>query len=1030
MDSNFNSIKKYDIFNFLDEHTVIPGQIHTHTSMNNPKGSYFIKSSELDIFYELYKEAIFNDIDLHITEKHEEISPMIIDLDFKFEVDTPERKHTEKHIKKIVQLYIEEICNLFNIEIDDKKLTSFVFERNEIYKCKGIKKDGVHIMFPFIISYSNAQFYIRDNILKKIGEIINELQFKNTIAEVVDRCILLPNSSWLLYESNKSIPEVKNNRYKLKYIYDENAELIPFETYFQDENINLSRFFSIREKNESDLISVKEDKLPILEINKKKTLKKKSINPINYNPEKIKELVSILNEIRSDNYSQWLEVGWALHNIDPNSQELLDIWIEFSMKSPKFKDGVCEKEWERSKNEGLTIACLHYWAKIDNRKKYIEFLDKDIDKYIDISIKTQSNYDIALVLFKMNEYDFKYSDNEWYIFKNHIWHREMDGMSLRQKISTELVKKYANLMTFYNKVISNHEVSDEEKEEYKKKNIVVLEVIKKLKTTAFKENVMKECKELFCDKEFIKKIDTNPYLLGFANGVYDLKKGELRDGRPDDYMEMSTDIDKIDFDDSHECWSDLKNFLETTFVDEEVRSYFLTYMASCLQGHNAEEKFRIWTGIGCHAFNTEITMFDGTLKKVQNIITGDKLMGDDLTERNVIQLIRGKSDMYKFYGDSFDEFIVNGEHILCLTKENNNTILEVSVRNFLNFQKKEDYYLYNTDRKLFKFNIINADDGNFYGFELDNNNRYIMGNGIVTHNSNGKSKILELFVHSLGNYAIKFPITMLTGKRAQSNACTPEIVQSKGKRFGYFEEPSENERINAGLLKEFTGGDKIKARALHKEPIEFKPQFKLALLCNEMPEVPPNDSGTWRRMEVIEFKSRFCDNPKENHEFPIDKQLSEKLRNWKELFMALLLDNYYAKYRYNIENGQNGIKVPMEVIKFTLEYQKQCDLYTDFITEILDETKENNDFMDITQLYDEFKVWYQDVFNNNKIPSKVEFKKYLEKRYTKKRVTSSGLRGFKFKVKFDKKNPNNINNNINVNIFQENEVQLQTMSGY
>jgi P4 family phage/plasmid primase-like protien len=294
------------------------------------------------------------------------------------------------------------------------------------------------------------------------------------------------------------------------------------------------------------------------------------------------------------------------------------------------------------------------------------------------------------------------------------------------------------------------------------------------------------------------------------------------------------------------------------------------------------------------------------------------------------------------------------------------------------------------------------------------------------HGSNGKSKILELFMSCLGNYVIKFPITLLTGKRAASNACTPEVVDSKGKRFAYLDEPGENEKINIGLLKEFTGGDKIKARGLYKEAIEFKPQFKLTLLCNEIPEVPPNESGTWRRMEVIEFKSRFCDNPKEDHEFPIDKYLSEKMKNWKELFMALLLDVYYVKYK------KSGIKVPLEVIKFTLEYQKQCDLYTDFITEILDETKENNDFMDITQIYDEFKVWYQDVFNNNKIPSKVEFKKYLEKRYTKKRVTSAGLRGFKFKVKFDKKNPNNMNNNINVNvnISQENEGPLQTMSGY
>ena len=44
-------------------------------------------------------------------------------------------------------------------------------------------------------------------------------------------------------------------------------------------------------------------------------------------------------------------------------------------------------------------------------------------------------------------------------------------------------------------------------------------------------------------------------------------------------------------------------------------------------------------------------------------------------------------------------------------------------------------------------------------------------------------------------------------------------------------------------MKEFTGGDKVYARGLHKDPIEFKPQWKLALLCNDIPEVPPHDSG-------------------------------------------------------------------------------------------------------------------------------------------------------------------------------------------
>ena len=291
------------------------------------------------------------------------------------------------------------------------------------------------------------------------------------------------------------------------------------------------------------------------------------------------------------------------------------------------------------------------------------------------------------------------------------------------------------------------------------------------------------------------------------------------------------------------------------------------------------------------------------------------------------------------------------------------------------------------------FKINRVEDNNFYGFELDGNHRYLMGDFTVTHNSNGKSKILELFVHAFGNYTIKFPITLLTGKRAASNACTPEILQSRGKRFGYFEEPSENERINTGMLKEFTGGDKIKARGLHKDPIEFKPQFKTALLCNDVPKAPPNDTGYWRRTEVIEFKSKFCENPKESFEFPIDKNLSEKMKNWKELFMALLLDVYYEKYK------KEGIKVPYEVIKFTMEYQKQCDLYSDFISENLENTNVMTDLINISELYDEFKIWYENTFSNHKYPSKIEFKEYLKKVYTSKKVTHNEMKGFKLKPK-------------------------------
>ena len=55
----------------------------------------------------------------------------------------------------------------------------------------------------------------------------------------------------------------------------------------------------------------------------------------NYNIERIGEYINILAKERADCYTSWMEVGWALHNINPNDIQLLNYWIEFSKKSPK-----------------------------------------------------------------------------------------------------------------------------------------------------------------------------------------------------------------------------------------------------------------------------------------------------------------------------------------------------------------------------------------------------------------------------------------------------------------------------------------------------------------------------------------------------------------------------------------------------------------------------------------------------------------------------------------------------------------------
>jgi len=68
----------------------------------------------------------------------------------------------------------------------------------------------------------------------------------------------------------------------------------------------------------------------------------------------------------------------------------------------------------------------------------------------------------------------------------------------------------------------------------------------------------------------------------------------------------------------------------------------------------------------CHGADTPIIMYDGTIKKVQDIQEGDLLMGDDSTARRVFSLARGRDIMYEVTNVKGERYIVNSEHILSL----------------------------------------------------------------------------------------------------------------------------------------------------------------------------------------------------------------------------------------------------------------------------------------------------------------------------------------------------------------------------
>lgn len=108
---------------------------------------------------------------------------------------------------------------------------------------------------------------------------------------------------------------------------------------------------------------------------------------------------------------------------------------------------------------------------------------------------------------------------------------------------------------------------------------------------------------------------------------------------------------------------------------------------------------------GCHAKDTEILMYDGSIKYVQDIVIGDQLMGDDSTPRKVLSLYRGNQAMVKIIPNKGDSFIVNEDHILSLKKTNTPgkypgmpLVVNISIKDYIKTNRhfKHLYKLYRT----------------------------------------------------------------------------------------------------------------------------------------------------------------------------------------------------------------------------------------------------------------------------------------------------------------------------------------------
>lgn len=209
---------------------------------------------------------------------------------------------------------------------------------------------------------------------------------------------------------------------------------------------------------------------------------------------------------------------------------------------------------------------------------------------------------------------------------------------------------------------------------------------------------------------------------------------------------------------------------------------------------------------------------------------------------------------------------------------------------------------------------------------------------------NGKSTALETFAHLLGDYAKSArPDSFAQRQTANGSGPSEDIARLVGARFVNVAEPDRRLVLSVALVKSLTGNDLITARSLHENSIEFRPQFKLFINCNTLPQVTDPTIFNSGRVRVLPFMRHF-----EEHEQ--DKGLKGELVRPENLSGIL---NWCLEGRRALET--EGFEPPASVLTATDEYRQRSDRVGRFVSEELEahplaETR-------TSEVYARFQVW-------------------------------------------------------------------------
>lgn len=212
---------------------------------------------------------------------------------------------------------------------------------------------------------------------------------------------------------------------------------------------------------------------------------------------------------------------------------------------------------------------------------------------------------------------------------------------------------------------------------------------------------------------------------------------------------------------------------------------------------------------------------------------------------------------------------------------------------------------------------------------------------IGSKGSNGKGSWYGAMLYALGDYAAAGEPELFTYRKGEHSTGQMDLL---GRRFIVVSENDRDTQLGAAKMKRLTGGDRIKARYMHRDFVEFDPSHTAFLVTNDLPQAPGDDPAVFRRVRVIPFNVEIAEDEQ-------DGELGDKLKAEADAIVMWAIAGWKS-YR---DNG-NKMAAPPQVLAATHTYQRNSDDLGRFID---DECITTSPVLQATtkKLFDAWEAW-------------------------------------------------------------------------